>query len=270
KAGQRLQVLPPDGKFVVTRPRALHRVGFAAGSGITPILSIIASTLEREPQAKFTLVYGNRRMSTVMFNEALQDLKDRYRERLTLLHVLSRQAQESDLLQGRIDAAKVKALMAALLPAACMDEVFVCGPDGMMDATVSTLLAAGVAPGRVHTERFAAALPPGVRLPASSESRPDAPQAGEFSLIVTLDGKQYEMRAARNVALLDAALEAGLDLPYSCKSAVCSTCRARLLSGTVHMDKNFTLDARDIAAGNILSCQARATSPEVVISFDDR
>src|SRR5690606_18450341 len=127
--GDTLQVLPPDGRFTVHRPRALHRVGFAAGSGITPILSILSSTLEESATAKFTLVYGNRRTSSVMFNEALQDLKDRYRDRLTLIHILSRQAQEVPLLEGRIDAEKVRALMASLLPAASMDEVFVCGPE---------------------------------------------------------------------------------------------------------------------------------------------
>ncbi|MBL8474063.1 MAG: 2Fe-2S iron-sulfur cluster binding domain-containing protein [Rhodocyclaceae bacterium] len=269
-AGHWLEVLPPEGKFVVSRPRALHRVGFAAGSGITPILSIMASTLEAAPHSKFTLVYGNRRMATVMFNEALQDLKDRYRDRLTLIHILSRQAQESDLLQGRIDGPKVNALMATLLPAASMDEVFVCGPDAMMDATVAALLGAGVAPARIHLERFSAALPPGVKLPAEPDGRPAEASAADVNLTVTLDGKQYELRAGKDEALLDAALEAGLDVPYSCKSAVCSTCRARLLAGTVRMDKNFTLDARDIAAGYILSCQARATSPAVAISYDDR
>ena len=134
KAGDTLSVMPPDGRFVVKKQRAIHRVGFAAGSGITPILSIAATTLEEQPESKFTLVYGNRRMSSVMFNEALQDLKDRYRDRLTLIHVLSRQAQEVDLLQGRIDGDKVRAVIDALLPVKSMDEVFICGPEAMIEA----------------------------------------------------------------------------------------------------------------------------------------
>ena len=154
KDGDTLAVMPPDGRFVSSRPRALHRVGFAAGSGITPILSIMASTLEEQPESKFTLVYGNRRMASVMFNEALQDLKDRYSDRLTLIHVLSREAQESDLLQGRIDGDKVRAIIDALLPVGSMDEVFVCGPEAMIEATEAALLAAGVPANRIHSERF--------------------------------------------------------------------------------------------------------------------
>ena len=151
KAGDTIQVMPPDGRFVVKKKRAIHRVGFAAGSGITPILSIAASTLEEQPESKFTLVYGNRRMSSVMFNEALQDLKDRYRDRLTLIHVLSRQAQEVDLLQGRIDGDKVREIIKALLPVASMDEVFICGPDAMISATEDALVQAGVPEiGRAH------------------------------------------------------------------------------------------------------------------------
>ena len=154
QAGDTLRVMPPDGRFVVQRPRAIHRVGFAAGSGITPILSILASTLEEQPDSKFTLVYGNRRMDSVMFNEALQDLKDRYPSRLTLIHVLSRQAQEVPLLEGRIDAAKVQAIIDAFLPVGSMDEVFVCGPEAMIEATEQALLSAGVKAERIRTERF--------------------------------------------------------------------------------------------------------------------
>jgi ferredoxin-NADP reductase len=161
KAGDTIQVMPPDGRFVVKKKRAIHRVGFAAGSGITPILSIAASTLEEQPESKFTLVYGNRRMSSVMFNEALQDLKDRYRDRLTLIHVLSRQAQEVDLLQGRIDGDKVREIIKALLPVGSMDEVFICGPDAMISATEDALVQAGVPADRIRTERFTAGLPRG-------------------------------------------------------------------------------------------------------------
>ena len=130
KAGDTVQVMPPEGRFTIKKPRAIHRVGFAAGSGITPILSMAATTLEEQPESKFTLIYGNRRMSSVMFNEALQDLKDRFPSRFTMIHILSQQAQEVDLLQGRIDADKIKSIINALLPAKSMDEVFICGQIG--------------------------------------------------------------------------------------------------------------------------------------------
>ena len=150
KAGDTLSVMPPEGRFVSKRPRALHRVAFAAGSGITPILSIMASTLEDQPESKFTLVYGNRSMNSVMFNEALQDLKDRFADRLTLIHILSRQAQEVDLLQGRIDAAKVQHIIDTLLPVASMDEVFICGPEVMMRYAIQALEKRGVSRDRIH------------------------------------------------------------------------------------------------------------------------
>jgi ring-1,2-phenylacetyl-CoA epoxidase subunit PaaE len=172
KAGSKLEVMPPDGRFTVKKQRAIHRVGFAAGSGITPILSIAASTLEEQPEAKFTLVYGNRRMSSVMFNEALQDLKDRYRDRLTLIHILSRQAQEVDLLQGRIDGDKVKAIVKALLPAASMDEVFICGPEAMIEATEKALIEAGVPESRVYTERFTSGPAQAAKIQADTDAAP--------------------------------------------------------------------------------------------------
>lgn len=271
KAGDSLQVMPPDGRFVVRKPRAIHRVGFAAGSGITPILSIAASTLEEQPESKFTLVYGNRRMSSVMFNETLQDLKDRYRDRLTLIHILSRQAQEVELLEGRIDGAKVHAIVDALLPAASMDEVFICGPDEMITATEKALKEAGVREDRIYTERFTANLPAGVKPQLSSGivAGPDNAEK-DLALAIRLDGKNYELRVGPDEHLLDAALNAGLDLPFSCKAGVCCTCRARMIEGTVEMDKNFTLEPDEVEAGFVLSCQARATSKRVAISFDDR
>lgn len=273
QAGDTLQAMPPDGRFTVHRPRALHRVGFAAGSGITPILSIMASTLEESPPAKFTLVYGNRRMDSVMFNEALQDLKDRYPDRLTLIHVLSRQAQEVPLLEGRIDQGKVLALMATLLPAASMDEVFVCGPEAMMEATEKALLEGGVRADRIHTERFTSPAQP----PWPAGSRTAAPagasaegRAGPVALTVVLDGKPHALRMHAHERVLDVALEAGLDLPWSCRGGVCCTCRAKVVEGSVQMDKNFTLEAWETDKGFVLSCQARPTSDRLVVSFDER
>ena len=273
KAGDTLAVMPPDGRFTIRKPRALHRVGFAAGSGITPILSIIATTLEESPAAKFTLVYGNRRMGSVMFNEALQDLKDKYRHRLTLIHVLSRQAQEVPLLEGRIDGAKVRQLLATLLPAASMDEVFICGPEAMIEATEAALAAAGVPRERICTERFTSPRLDGLSLEARraavAQSDPEAP-AGQVRLTVLIDGKPHEMSMGRDQHVLDVALSAGLDLPYSCKAGVCCTCRAKVLEGEVTMDKNYTLEQDEMAQGFVLSCQSRPTTDRLTVSYDER
>ena len=271
KAGDKLDVMPPDGRFVVRKQRAIHRVGFAAGSGITPILSIAATTLEEQLDSKFTLVYGNRRMSSVMFNEALQDLKDRYPDRLTLIHILSRQAQEVDLLQGRIDGAKVRALIAALLPAASMDEVFICGPEAMIAATEEALLGAGVPASRVYAERFTSGPAMAAKVQADTDAAHEhQPAARDIALTVVLDGKQHELQIGAEEHVLDAALNAGLDLPFSCKAGVCCTCRARVLSGEVVMDRNFTLEAAEMDQGFVLTCQARPTTAKLMVSFDDR
>lgn len=271
KAGAKLDVMPPDGRFTVKKQRAIHRVGFAAGSGITPILSIAASTLEEQPEAKFTLVYGNRRTSSVMFNEALQDLKDRYRDRLTLIHILSRQAQEVDLLQGRIDGDKVKAIIKALLPAASMDEVFICGPEAMIEATEKALIEAGVPESRVYTERFTSGPAQAAKIQADTDAAPTKQAAAkDIALTIVLDGKEHELNIGPDEHVLDAALDAGLDLPFSCKAGVCCTCRAKVLCGEVVMDKNFTLEADEMAQGYVLSCQARATTRQITVSFDER
>lgn len=271
KAGDTLDVMPPDGCFVVRKQRAIHRVGFAAGSGITPILSIAATTLEEQLDSKFTLVYGNRRMSSVMFNEALQDLKDRYPDRLTLIHVLSRQAQEVDLLQGRIDGPKVRAIIAALLPAASMDEVFICGPEAMIEATEQSLLAAGVPDSRVHAERFTSGPAMAAKVQADTDAAHERkPAVRDIALTVVLDGKEHELQIGADEHVLDAALNAGLDLPYSCKAGVCCTCRAKILQGAVVMDRNFTLEAAEMDQGFVLTCQARATTRKLLVSFDER
>ena len=273
KAGDTLRVMPPDGRFTVQKQRAIHRVGFAAGSGITPILSILATTLEEQPDSKFTLVYGNRRMDSVMFNEALQDLKDRYPSRLTLIHILSRQAQEVPLLEGRIDAGKVRAITDAFLPVGSMDEVFICGPEAMIEETEKTLLDAGVKADRIRTERFTSptleALSPEQRSQAVLGHKATH-DGGDVQLTVVLDGKPYEMPMNRNEKILDIALAMGLDLPYSCKGGVCCTCRCKVTEGTTEMDKNFTLEKPEVDQGFVLSCQARPTSNRVVVSFDER
>jgi ring-1,2-phenylacetyl-CoA epoxidase subunit PaaE len=271
KPGDTLSVMPPDGRFTVKKARAIHRVGFAAGSGITPILSIAATTLEEQPGSKFTLVYGNRRMGSVMFNEALQDLKDRYANRFTMIHVLSRQAQEVDLLQGRIDKQKVLDIVAALLPAKSMDEVFICGPEAMIEATEQGLREAGVPDNRIYSERFTSGPAMAAKVQADVDAKPRRQDAAKgIQLTVVIDGKQHEMALGRDEHVLDAALNAGLDLPYSCKAGVCCTCRGKVLQGQVAMDKNFTLEADEMAQGFVLTCQAKALTDKLVVSFDER
>lgn len=271
KAGDKIEVMAPDGRFVVKKKRAIHRVGFAGGSGITPILSIAATTLEEQPDSKFTLVYGNRRMSTVMFSEALQDLKDRFRDRFTMIHILSRQAQEVELLEGLIDEKKVQDIIAALLPVGSMDEVFICGPEQMMTLTEAALAKAGVPADRVYIERFTATMPAGAK-PIGTQTAVEAKAQAvkDIKMALVLDGKEFDIPLSSEDRVLDAALNAGLDLPYSCKAGVCCTCRAKVLEGEVTMDKNYTLEPEDVAQGYVLTCQARALSKNLRISFDER
>ena len=266
QAGSSLHVMPPDGRFVSTSSKAIHRVGFAAGSGITPILSIMMHSLQTQAHTKFTLVYGNKNMRSVMFNETLQDLKDRYPDRVTLIHILSRQSQDADLLEGRIDAAKVQRLLTTLLPAQSMDEVFVCGPEGMIESTCKTLEEAGVPANRVHAERFASASPAKARQSPTGNSGSEQPVA----LTLVLDGKTHALRMGHDEHILDVALAAGLDLPYSCRAGVCCTCRAKVTQGSVAMDKNFTLETWETDKGFVLSCQSKPTSSAVTLSFDER
>ncbi|MDB5880378.1 MAG: Ferredoxin--NAD(+) reductase-like protein [Ramlibacter sp.] len=273
--GLSIDVMPPDGRFTPRVASARHRVGFAAGSGITPMLSIIASTLEEERDSEFTLVYGNRRISSIMFNEALQDLKDRYPARLTLIHLLSRQAQELEVLNGRIDEAKVRELLGSVIRAQSIDEAFLCGPEGMIEAAQRALLAAGIGAHRIHTERFFPAGQSVARPTATArEARSGAPSpaltAPSHRLHVVLDGKTHELSIGDGEKVLDAALEAGLDLPYSCRGGVCCTCRARVLEGEVEMEKNFTLEQWEIDKGFVLTCQARPLTPTLVVSYDER
>ena len=264
QVGTVLACMPPDGRFGVRRPRAVHRVGFAAGSGITPILSILRHSLETTAHSRFTLVYGNRRMGSVMFNEALQDLKDRYTDRLTLIHVLSRQAQEVPLLEGRIDAPKVQALINAFLPVPSMEEVFVCGPEGMIEDTEAALRHAGVKPERIHSERFTSSTP-ARPAPVEPGLAPEGPQ-----VTVVLDGKSHLLALLPHQAVLEAAVEAGLDVPFACKAGVCCTCRAKVMQGSACMDKNYTLTSAECAQGFVLTCQARPTSADLVLSYDER
>jgi ring-1,2-phenylacetyl-CoA epoxidase subunit PaaE len=265
QVGESLEAMPPEGRFVSTQPLAHNTVCFAAGSGITPILSLIATGLASNDHSRYTLVYGNQRMQSVMFNESLQDLKDRYPQRLSLMHVLSRQEQDIPLLQGRIDEDKVTHLISSLLPATNIDEVFVCGPDAMMQATVQGLLRAGVSEERIHSEHFGQASTPSV-----TPSQHPTVSASDIDLHIICNGKRHSVPMSDTNNPLSAGLEMGLDLPYSCRNGVCCTCRAKVMEGQVHMQKNFTLTSEEIAQGFVLSCQARALTPKLVLSFDER
>jgi len=200
-----------------------------------------------------------------MFNESLQDLKDRFPQRLSLMHVLSRQEQDIPLLQGRIDEDKVNHLTSSVLPVAHIDEVFVCGPAAMMQATVQSLQRAGLAEDRIHSEHFGQ---------ASTPSKPatvvQTTHTSDIDLHIICNGKRHSVPMSADDNPLSAGLQLGLDLPYSCRNGVCCTCRSKVIEGQVHMQKNFTLTSEEIAQGFVLSCQARALTPKLVLSFDER
>ncbi len=267
KPGAVIESYPPQGRFGAVEA-GCHYVAIAAGSGITPILSLMKTLLAREPQCRFTLIYGNRAQASTMFKEEIEDLKNRYMTRLSLHHVFSREQVDSPLLAGRIDAAKLTEFMQKLLPPESIDQVFICGPFEMNEAAEAALKAAGVAEERIHIERF------GTVEMQTGRPAPHAVLAGDADsarVTVIRDGISREIEFAKtDASLLDAAARAGMDVPFSCKSGVCSTCRCKLIEGEVRMDKNFALDKAEVAAGFILSCQAHALTPRVVISFDER
>jgi ring-1,2-phenylacetyl-CoA epoxidase subunit PaaE len=270
QAGQKIDVMPPDGRFIIKKPDAKMRLGIAAGSGITPILSIAAHSLATEESSRFTLVYGNQRTNTIMFNEGLQDLKDRYPGRLQLIHILSRQATELPLSHGRIDAAKIKELTQSLINPQTVDEAFICGPEAMIEALEPALQAAGIAKERIHSERFISTHTAKSIAPRVVNTPANALKAFKYKLEVILDGKSNNMGMGDEDNVLDVALNEGLDLPYACKGGVCCTCRAKVIEGKVSMDKNYTLEQWEIDKGFVLTCQARCQTQRVVVSFDER
>ena len=267
KPGDTLDVMPPLGHFNVPLDpaRAGHYVAFAAGSGITPVLSIIATTLATEPRSEFTLFYGNRASGTVMFKEELAALKDTCLERFTLVHVLSREAQDIELLHGRIDEAKAAALLTHWVDIDRVDAVFVCGPDGMMQAVAAALRARGVPEDKIRIERFATSIPKHEHRP----QRPPEPGHTECEVTVVLDGatRTFTLEKGRE-SILEAGLKAGVELPYSCKGGVCSTCRAKLVSGEADMDVNFALEDYEVARGFVLTCQSYPVTDKVTVDYD--
>jgi ring-1,2-phenylacetyl-CoA epoxidase subunit PaaE len=261
RTGDSVEVLPPLGHFTTAfAPDRVRGYGaVAAGSGITPVLSLIATGLAVEPQSRFTLVYGNRNARSVMFAEQLADLKDRYPTRLHLIHVLSREPGEAPLLSGRIDADRMNRLLDALIPAEEIDEWFLCGPYGMVADIHGVLRRRGAA--TVHQELFFAedAPPPAAPGPAV--------QVGAQATIV-LDGRSTTVTVTPGERVLDAALRVRPELPYACKGGVCSTCRAKLVSGEVAMARNYALEPDEVAAGFVLTCQSTPLTERLVVDYD--
>lgn len=265
QVGEVIEVMLPAGHFgLEVSPEQTRTIAcVAAGSGITPVLSIAASVLDTEPASEVLLVYGNRSSGQVMFLEPLADLKNRYPDRLTLLHVLSAEPQLSDLLTGRIDADKIAALLAG--PAGRVTDWYLCGPFGMVTAAREALLAGGVAETRIHSELFYVGTAPDepVDLPA------DTGQASEASEVtVTLSGRTSTIAVPfSGPSILDAMLASRPDAPYACKGGVCGTCRAKVVDGEVRMTRNYALEPDEIAAGLVLACQSHPLTPEVRLEF---
>ncbi|MBC5784435.1 phenylacetate-CoA oxygenase/reductase subunit PaaK [Ramlibacter sp. USB13] len=272
KPGDTINVMAPQGRFFVPiEPQARrHHLGIAGGSGITPILSIMKTVLAREPHSRFTLVYGNRKLRSTMFKEELDDLKDKYLTRLVVHHVFSDEHTEMDINSGVMDRRKIGEFLQALVPAGAIDHAFICGPFQMNDEAEAALLAAGVPEDRIHIERFGIAQQAAGQVGAIvHQAQPG--DAAKARITIIRDGRQREIAFSREQpSILDAASAAGMEVPYSCTSGVCGTCRAKLVEGSVRMERNFALDKKEVAAGFILTCQAHPTTERVVLSFDER
>ena len=266
KTGDELDVMTPTGRFGIAPAPEQARlyVGFAAGSGITPILSIVKGVLAREPDSRFFLFYGNRSTSGMLFLEELEELKDRYMQRFSLFHVISGEEQDIPILHGRLDGEKVRVLLRSLVPAAQVDHVFICGPSGMSEEIEATCREIGIAEDKIHVERFVSEF--GGKPRPKQIVAPGAPPRALASLII--DGKRREVPVAEGEAILDAALRAGMDLPFACKGGMCSTCRAKLVEGKAEMEVNYSLEPWELQAGFILTCQARPCSEKVVVDYD--
>jgi ring-1,2-phenylacetyl-CoA epoxidase subunit PaaE len=265
KTGDQIDVMTPTGRFGLNdgfRDGRVH-AGFAAGSGITPILSILRGVLTREPTSRFFLFYGSRSVEDILFRGELEELKDRFLGRLSLFHVLSREEQDVGILNGRLDGEKARLLLRHVVPAASIDHAFVCGPEGMIDDLEAALKDMGLAPEKIHVERFVSAH--GGR-PRPAPPRADAVSVHKISIVV--DGNRREVPAAAGETILDAALRAGLDLPFSCKGGMCCTCRARIVEGAAPMDVDYSLEPWEVGAGFVLTCQAKPTSAGVAVDFD--
>ena len=267
KPGAVIEVMPPMGHFnVALSPgQARNYVAFAAGSGITPILSIIKTTLLTEPDSHFTLFYGNRASSTVIFKEELTDLKDRFMHRLRLAYVMSREQQDIDLFNGRITKEKTEALLRHWVRVEDIDVAFICGPEDMMHGVSAALQEAGLPKQNIKVELFAASIPKHERKPRTAAL--DVPHETEVTVIMDGNHTSFTMDKDKE-SILDAGLRAGIDMRYSCKGGVCSTCRCKLVEGKVDMDVNYALEDYEVARGFVLSCQSFPITDKVVVDFD--
>ena len=267
RAGAVIDVMPPMGHFNVplSAEHKKHYLAFAAGSGITPILSIIKTTLRAEPHSRFTLFYGNRASSSVIFKSELAELKDRYMHRFKLVYVMSREQQDIDLFNGRITKEKCGQFFQHWSDLADIDQAFICGPEQMMHDVSQALQDNGLAKDKIKIELFAASVPKRDHAPSKQ------PIAGSHECAVTLiiEGAHFSFGMEKDKeSVLDAALKQGIDMRYACKAGVCSTCRCKVVDGKVDMDANYALEDYEVARGFALSCQSFPVSDTLVMDFD--
>jgi ring-1,2-phenylacetyl-CoA epoxidase subunit PaaE len=265
RPGDEIEVAPPTGRFTPTGGAGTsgHHVLVAAGSGITPVLSIAHAVLA-DPAGSVTLLYGNRRSDTVMFAEELADLKDLHTATFELVHVLSREAREVELHTGRLDPARMRALLATVLDAGSVDHWWLCGPYEMVVGLREVLAEAGVPAERVHTELFFVEDTP----PEQARHAEPVPAGATSRVTVVLDGRTTELTLPRDVPVLDAAQRHRPDLPFACKGGVCGTCRARVTAGAVRMRRNFALEQSELDAGFVLTCQSLPVTDALTVDYD--
>ena len=271
KAGDAIDVMPPAGAFTCALDPAHEKsyLCIAAGSGITPVISIVKTILAREPKSHVTLLYGNQKVASIMFREELEALKNRYMERFQLIHILSRENRDTDILNGRIDNRKGGELMRGLLDLGTTDEFFLCGPEAMISEVSRGLRASGIDEARIHYELFGASADDAAAVVEKHHERARRHAGKVCAVTVISDGRETTLEMSPDGEnILDAAGDAGLDLPYACKGGVCATCKARVTAGEVEMDLNHALEADEVAAGYVLSCQAHPVSEKVVLDFD--
>lgn len=269
--GDSIDAMPPMGRFhtPLVSSAERHYVGFAAGSGITPLLSIIKTTLAREPESTFTLVYANRKLNSIMFREELEDLKNIHLERFSIIHVLTGEGQEIDLFSGRINAHKMDQLFKYWIDAQSVDTAFICGPEAMMLVIAESLRTHGINDDNIKFELFATAQPGRAKKPAVS-SRKEGTEGATCEVLVTLDGTARSIKMPKDgTVVLQAALDNDMDAPYSCRAGVCSTCRAKVLEGEVEMETNHALEDHEVRAGYVLTCQSLPITDKLVISYDE-
>jgi len=265
KAGDTLESMAPAGNFAWKHEgSAAHVVGWAAGSGITPISAIAKSVLNSDNESTFTLFYGNKNSNSIIFKNELEDLKNTYVDRFEVHHVLSREDQGSDYTSGRLDADKVKGYNGKFFDVATTTGHFLCGPLGMIEGVSGVLESLGTAKSTIHFELFNTA---GATAEAIAKSSSKA--SANAKVTVVLDGEETHFEMGPKDYVIDAALDAGADVPYACKGAVCCTCRAKVLKGTAEMVMNYALVDDEVKEGYVLTCQTHATSDELVISFDE-